>query len=82
MTVYILNLADLCFTLYALSIGIKELNPFMQSVPFMVFYKTVVVGAACWVLYWAQAKKPICICTAVYAAVNLYHILGVILCLA
>lgn len=72
MTLYLLNLADLFFTLHALSHGGVELNPFMQNAPFMIAYKTVVVGALCW---WLRKRTvnlwPV---TAVYAAVDLWHI--------
>ena len=44
MTAYLLNLADLAFTLHALSNGGVELNPLMQCIPFQIFYKIVVVG--------------------------------------
>ena len=48
MTLYLLNLADLLFTLHAISHGGVELNPLMQCIPFMVFYKTIVMGALIW----------------------------------
>ena len=71
---YALNILDLLFTLHALSHGAEEMNPFMRNVPFMVFYKTIVVGALCW---WLRKRKvnllPL---TAVYAAVNAWHIIN------
>ena len=48
MTAYLLNLTDLAFTLHALSHGAVELNPLMRSVPVMIAYKVVGVGALCW----------------------------------
>lgn len=77
MTAYILNLADLAFTLYALSHGATELNPAMRCVPIMILYKIFVVGALCW---WLQkqttplAHRGLIFLTAVYSAVNLWHL--------
>lgn len=76
---YILNLIDLCLTLHALSLGVEEANPFMQSVPIMVFYKIVIVGG----LLWWLSRRPeriarlgLRLCTAVYAALAFYHLTG------
>ena len=77
MTAYILNLFDLAFTLYALQHGATELNPLMQAVPFMVFYKIVVVGLFCWVLHRYKARKALNLCAAVFVAVNLWHIINI-----
>ena len=77
MLPYTLNLVDLVFTLYAIRNGAWELNPLMRDVPTMVFYKIVVVGALCWWLGKRDgkiARDGLRICTAVYAAVDLYHI--------
>lgn len=80
MTLYLLNLADLFFTLHALSHGAEELNPFMRNVPFMVFYKTIVVGALLW---WLRKKGvKLLPLTAVFAAVNLWHIVNIAAVLA
>lgn len=72
---YALNILDLLFTLHALSHGAVELNPLMRNVPFMVFYKVAVVGALLW---WLRKRKvnllPL---TAVYAVVNLWHIVNI-----
>ena len=80
MTLYLLNILDLLFTLHAVNNGGVELNPAMRCVPFMVFYKTIVVGVLCW---WLRSETTAMrLLTAVYAAVNawhLYNILGVIL---
>lgn len=79
MTTYLLNLFDLACTLYALSIGLTELNPIMQNIPFMVFYKTVIVGV---LLLWLSRRTEriahvgINLCTAVYVALCIYHIFG------
>lgn len=84
MTAYTLNLADLTLTLYALDRGGVELNPLMQSVPFMVFYKTVIVDGLLWWLTTRQesiAKQGLIFLTLVYAIYCLGHlifILGVI----
>lgn len=79
MTAYILNLFDLACTLFALNLGVKELNLLIQNVPVMVFYKTVIVGVLCW--WAANRKEPIArvgllVCTAVYAALGMWHIWG------
>lgn len=80
VTAYLLNLFDLACTLYALDMGAKELNPFMQSVPFMVFYKIVVVGG---LLFWLAsrservARKGIKACTVAYAALAVWHCVGI-----
>lgn len=72
---YALNILDLLFTLHALSHGAVELNPLMRNVPFMIFYKTIVVGALLW---WLRKRKvnllPL---NAVYAVVNLWHIYNI-----
>lgn len=82
MTAYCLNLFDLAFTLYALQHGGIELNPLMQCVPFQIIYKVFVVGALCWWLITRQermAKVGLGVCTAVFAAVNVWHIVNLIL---
>lgn len=85
MTPYILNLADLCLTLYALQHGGVELNPLMQSVPVMVLYKTVGVGVGCWMLHVLAydkrvpakpkrlARRGLILCTVVYTVLLFYH---------
>lgn len=81
MTPYILNLLDLLFTLHALRHGAEELNPLMRCVPIMVFYKTIVVGALCWWLSRREepvARRGLGICTAVFTAVCLWHIVNLI----
>jgi hypothetical protein len=78
---YALNILDLLFTLNALSHGAVELNPIIRNVPFMVFYKTVIIGALLW---WLSRRKErfaryglrvIAVC---YGAVVLWHILNLI----
>lgn len=79
MTAYILNLFDLLCTLCAMQLGVEELNPLMQAVPFMVFYKVAVVGALIW---WLSTRKErlarfgLKLCSAVYGALCLYHLVG------
>lgn len=83
MTAYILNLLDLAFTLYALQHGGVELNPLMQCVPIMVVYKTIVVGALCYALKrvanteYALARVGLRVITAVYAGLNIWHIVNI-----
>lgn len=79
MTLYTLNILDLIFTLYARYNGIAEVNPFLQSVPFMIAYKVIVIGALC---YWLDkqttqfAKYGMAILIAVYTALDVWHILN------
>lgn len=82
MTAYVLNLLDLAFTLYALQNGGVEANPLMQCVPFQIIYKVFAVGALCWWLSARQermAKVGLGVCTAVFAAVDLWHITNLFL---
>lgn len=86
MTAYTMNLLDLFFTLHAIRNGATELNPLMQSVPVMVAWKVVGVGFLCWMLHVLAkdirvpskvrklSRHGLRICTAVYAAVNIYHL--------
>ena len=82
MTAYLLNLADLVFTLHALRHGAEELNPFMRNIPVMIAYKVVIIGG---VLLWlSRRQEPAArfgrfAVTAVYAAVDLWHIANLIL---
>ena len=79
MTAYLLNLLDLAFTLYALSHGAKELNPLMRDVPTMIAYKVILVGA---LLGWLDSREErvarfgMILCAAVFAAVNVWHIVN------
>jgi tellurite resistance protein TehA-like permease len=88
VTAYILNLIDLFFTLHAIRNGATELNPLLQSVPVMVAVKVVGVGFLCCLLHvfatdnrvGRKAKKlarwGLRICAAVFAAVDLYHLIN------
>lgn len=81
MTAYALNLLDLVFTLYALHNGAVELNPAMRCVPVMIVYKVVIVGALCWWLGHHNTKLARSgwrFITAVYAAVNIWHIVNLL----
>lgn len=85
MTAYLLNLADLALTLYALNNGGVELNPLMQSVPVMVAWKVLGVGVLCLSLEKIASDKRekasdmarlgLRACTAVYAAVCIHHLI-------
>ena len=82
MTAYVLNIFDLLCTLYALSMCAEELNPLMQSVPVLVAYKIIIVGGLLWWLSGRPeqtARKGLKICTTVYAALAVYHVVGLIL---
>lgn len=77
---YLLNLLDLTFTLHALKHGAVELNPLMRNIPVMVFFKVFVVGLLC--LFLESRPEPIArwglrIGAAVYAAVNIWHIVNI-----
>lgn len=80
MILYILNLFDLCCTLHAVSRGATELNPLMRNIPVMVAWKVLGVGIFCWVLnHFAKGGNMVArwgmrICTAAFAAVDLWHI--------
>lgn len=81
MTAYVLNVLDLLFTLHALDNGAMELNPLMQSIPAMVVYKAVAVGVLCWWLGTRRetiARNGLKVCTALFAAVDIYHIYFII----
>lgn len=75
MMLYILNLLDLFLTLHAIRHGGVELNPLMQNIPFMIFYKTVIIGLLCW---WLRKRINLLPLTAVYAVVNVRHIVNLI----
>lgn len=78
MKIYILNLLDLLFTLYALSLGCQEANPLMRNVTFMLAYKLAVVPLLAGILHKLNAKRSMAACAAVYGALCLYHIVNLI----
>lgn len=72
----VLDVLDLFFTLYALSLGYAEANPLLQNPQFMVTYKlTIVPLLACW-LYRLGAKRGLAALALVYVFVNLWHVYG------
>lgn len=83
MRAYILNLADLAFTLYAIQRGGVELNPLMRNPAVMVAWKVCGVGVLCYLLSKLAsnfngscnnvARWGLNLCTAVYAALCIYH---------
>ena len=84
MTPYTLNLLDLALTLYALRLGCREMNPLLQSLPVMVAYKVIVVGAACWGLCRVAHNNRAAwwglrLCAAVYGALCIYHFYGLLM---
>lgn len=81
MTAYLLNLFDLACTLRAVENGGVELNPLMQNIPFQIFYKVVVIGLLCYWLEKQKARKALNICTAAFAAVDVWHIVNIALSL-
>ena len=81
MLVYLLNLIDLACTLYALPLGAEELNPLMASVPVMVGYKVVIVGALLWWLSTRReraARYALYVAAVVYGAVDVYHMINIL----
>ena len=78
MTAYLLNLADLALTLYALQHGGVELNPLMQNPAVMLAWKTVGVGVLCYLLHhFAQSGEMaarwglrLCACAFALACIN------------
>ena len=81
MTLYALNILDLCFTLYAVNRGAAELNPLLVNPVIMAVYKTGIVGLLCWWLH--RRSEPIArygqkLLTAAYAAVNIWHVMNLI----
>lgn len=82
MATYILNLLDLIFTIHWMSIGVGELNPFLQKVPHQIVAKTVLAGGCLWFLASRTepiAKKGIRICLIAYIGVTIWHLFGVVL---
>lgn len=78
MKIYILNLLDLLFTLYALSLGYQEANPLMRNVSFMLAYKLAVVPLLAGILHKLNARRSMAACAVVYGALCLYHIVNLI----
>lgn len=74
-----LNFCDLACTLWALRRGCVELNPLLQSVVTMVWYKAAVVPlltlwlAACGT---KEARRGLNVCAVVYGAVCVWHAVG------
>lgn len=78
---YALNLIDLFCTLWALRHGAVELNPLMRSVPVMVGYKVIIVGALLWWLSTRRervARLALYVAAVVYGAVDVYHIINIL----
>lgn len=74
MTAYILNLADLAFTLHALGHGACELNPLMGSPGVMIAWKVVVVGVALWWLQRYRVRWALRGAVVLFGVVDLWHI--------
>ena len=80
-TVIVLNWIDLICTLWALRRGCVELNPLMRSVPFMVCYKVIIVGALLWWLSTRReraARRALYVAAVVYGAVDVYHMINIL----
>ena len=84
MTAYLLNILDLLFTLHALSHGGIELNPLMQSVPFMIFCKVFLVGALCFMLDrlarkgYYTAQLGLYLCAVFFAVIDAWHLANLV----
>lgn len=51
----------------------------MQNVPIMIAYKVIIVGILCWWLKKQDssiARLGLCVCAAVFAVVNIYHVIN------
>ena len=72
----VFNIFDLCFTLYALSLGYTEANPFLQNPFFMTVYKLTAVPLLAWCLYRLNSRRVLAVLALVYGFVNLWHIYG------
>lgn len=82
ITAYTLNLLDLFCTLWALRHGAVELNPLMREVTVMVGYKVIIVGALLWWLSTRReraARYALCAAAAIYGAVDVYHMINILL---
>ena len=85
MTLYILNLLDLMFTLHAVNNGGVELNPVSASMIALhpmcyAAYKIVVCGLLIWWLSTRSeriAVKGMWIATVVYAIIDVWHIVNI-----
>ena len=82
MTAYVLNLIDLAFTLHAIKHGAVELNPLMRSVSVLLGWKVGVAGLLYCCLEmlafkYQVARRGLNFLAAVYAAVNLWHIVNI-----
>lgn len=78
---YALNLIDLFCTLWALQHGVSELNPLMREVTVMVGYKVIIVWALLWWLSRQReraARYALYVATAVYGAVDVYHMINIL----
>lgn len=76
MTAYLLNVIDLICTRIALSGGATELNPLMRDAALRSGYKLMTVGMLFLLLAAIprrSARLGLILCTAVYAAVDMYH---------
>ena len=84
MILYFLNIMDLAFTLHALRHGAAELNPLMRSIPNMLAWKVGVMGVLCCglellAIKYQVARRGLKVCTAIYAAVNVWHLAGILM---
>lgn len=74
-----MNWIDLACTIWALRRGCVELNPLMQSVTMMLWYKAAAIPA---LVLWLdrrgtrEARRGLRICAGVYGAVCLWHAVG------
>lgn len=74
-----LNFFDLCFTLYALSLGYTEANPLMKDPMIMVIYKLTIIPILAFILQRLNARRALALLALVYGIVNLWHIYGLFL---
>ena len=79
ITIYILSLLDLAFTLYLQAkFGEIEANPFgailLKDKFIACFYKIVIVGLACYILYELKQSTISKVLLAIFILLTIYHI--------
>ena len=81
MTLYLLNLANLASTLFALSLGLVEMNPIMDFCISIhpALFALIKLIPAYWLCRWLQDKKSYPYIVGAFAATVWWNILNIIL---
>ena len=81
MILYILNLFDLLSTLYALSLGLVEMNPIMDFCISIhpAFFALIKLIPAYWLCRWLQDKKSYPYIVGAFGATVWWNIVNIIL---